>query len=460
MMMGIMQMVDLLLAQARTLKKRRSGGSDRFQEDQAQDDDADTAGSPNKKTKQEGKFDFSKYKFRHIALKFLYLGWDYQGLCVQEDNEKTIEAILFNALNRTRLIECREKSNYHRCGRTDKGVSAFCQVISLDVRSNLQHGEGLIMPAVYDSNRAKHTNIELDYVAILNRVLPKEIRVIGWAPVEEKFSARFDCKMRMYRYFFPKGQLKINAMREAASYLVGENDFRNFCKMDVGNGVTEFTRRVEKAWIEAPEGSDGDPSTMCCFCIRANAFLWHQIRCIVAVLVLVGEGNESPSIVAELLDVKKHPRKPQYSLASEVPLCLYEAVYDSVKWVHNRGEISKLMDQLQRTWAMLSIKATMISSMLNDLTTLIGYRPTTHADPLLPGVRPRQYKPLLARPKCETLENRIAYFEKKKQKQMEKNQREAKAKLTEMKPIDISESDLDIPHDGQIDLKPKHIPLL
>lgn len=67
-------------------------------------------------------------------------------------------------------------------------------------------------------------------------------------------------------------------------------------------------------------------------------------------------GNESPSIVAELLDVKKHPRKPQYSLASEVPLCLYEAVYDSVKWVHNRGEISKLMDQLQRTWAMLSIK--------------------------------------------------------------------------------------------------------
>lgn len=73
------------------------------------------------------------------------------------------------------------------------------QVISLDVRSNLQHGEGLIMPAVYDSNRAKHTNIELDYVAILNRVLPKEIRVIGWAPVEEKFSARFDCKMRMYR---------------------------------------------------------------------------------------------------------------------------------------------------------------------------------------------------------------------------------------------------------------------
>lgn len=43
-------------------------------------------------------------------------------------------------------------------------------------------------------------------------------------------------------------------MREASSYLEGEQDFRNFCKMDVGNGVVEFIRRVEKAWIEIPHG--------------------------------------------------------------------------------------------------------------------------------------------------------------------------------------------------------------
>jgi len=47
---------------------------------------------------------------------------------VQEDTEKTVEAVLFDALLKTRLIESRATSNYHRCGRTDKGVSAFSQV--------------------------------------------------------------------------------------------------------------------------------------------------------------------------------------------------------------------------------------------------------------------------------------------------------------------------------------------
>lgn len=47
---------------------------------------------------------------------------------MQEDTEKTIEAVLFDALLKTRLIESRATCNYHRCGRTDKGVSAFSQV--------------------------------------------------------------------------------------------------------------------------------------------------------------------------------------------------------------------------------------------------------------------------------------------------------------------------------------------
>lgn len=63
-----------------------------------------------------------------MALKFLYLGWDYQGYACQEDTNETIEAHLFKALTVTKLIEERSKSNYHRCGRTDKGVSAFEQV--------------------------------------------------------------------------------------------------------------------------------------------------------------------------------------------------------------------------------------------------------------------------------------------------------------------------------------------
>ena len=64
-----------------------------------------------------------------LNLKVTYFGWDYHGFAVQEITGKTIESELFRALAVTRLIEGRETSNYHRCGRTDKGVSAFGQII-------------------------------------------------------------------------------------------------------------------------------------------------------------------------------------------------------------------------------------------------------------------------------------------------------------------------------------------
>lgn len=44
---------------------------------------------------------------------------------------------------------------------------------------------------------------------MLNRLLPKDIRVVAWCPVGEEVSARFDCTKRIYRYFFPKGNLNL-----------------------------------------------------------------------------------------------------------------------------------------------------------------------------------------------------------------------------------------------------------
>lgn len=73
-------------------------------------------------------FDFSAHSCRHVALKIAYLGWGYQGFASQENTSNTIEEKLFEALTKTRLVESRQTSNYHRCGRTDKGVSAFGQV--------------------------------------------------------------------------------------------------------------------------------------------------------------------------------------------------------------------------------------------------------------------------------------------------------------------------------------------
>ena len=43
-----------------------------------------------------------------------------------------------------------------------------------------------------------------------------------------------------------RGDLDIDLMSSAAQKLVGEKDYRNFCKMDVANGVVTFIRRIDK----------------------------------------------------------------------------------------------------------------------------------------------------------------------------------------------------------------------
>ena len=57
---------------------------------------------------------------------------------------------------------------------------------------------------------AKDGDAPLNYTKMLNRVLPKEIRVIAWCPVNQNFSARFECIQRTYVYFFPKSNLDID----------------------------------------------------------------------------------------------------------------------------------------------------------------------------------------------------------------------------------------------------------
>jgi len=78
--------------------------------------------------------------------------------------------------------------------------------------------------------------------------------------------------------------------------------------MDVGNAVIQFYRSIHSVEIEALDGKSDDSYSMYRLILNGRAFLWHQIRCIVAVLFLVGDGKEEPSIIQELLDVEKNPR--------------------------------------------------------------------------------------------------------------------------------------------------------
>ena len=44
----------------------------------------------------------------------------------------------------------------------------------------------------------------------------------------------------------------------------------------------------------------------------------------VAILFLVGEGKEQPKIVSQLLNIKKQTSRPNYEMASEANLLLYD----------------------------------------------------------------------------------------------------------------------------------------
>jgi tRNA pseudouridine38/39 synthase len=73
-------------------------------------------------------------------------------------------------------------------------------VVSLDIRSRLTQEQ---------LSGGSNVEEELDYPKLLNRVLPADIKVLAWCPAPPDFSARFDCKERTYKYFFPRGDLDI-----------------------------------------------------------------------------------------------------------------------------------------------------------------------------------------------------------------------------------------------------------
>jgi tRNA pseudouridine38/39 synthase len=132
-------------------------------------------------------------------------------------------------------------------------------------------------------------------------------------------------------------------MRAAASRLKGGHDFRNLCKLDPGKQITIFRRVVMRADIEPlNDYQDG----MYVFNLVGSAFLYHQVRHIMAVLFLVGSGLEDPSVVTALMNVEEGSemdeaqhgdeappavevvdRKPEYQMADALPLLLWDCGY-------------------------------------------------------------------------------------------------------------------------------------
>ncbi|ONL98529.1 tRNA pseudouridine synthase [Zea mays] len=272
---------------------------------------------------------------RLVALKVMYFGQRFYGFSSEGNIEPTVESEIFKALERAKLMVAnRKESCYSRCGRTDKGVSATGQVISLYLRSNIKDVGGDMLDE----------RSEIDYVKVLNRILPRDIRVLGWCPVPADFHARFTCLSREYKYLFWKGDLDILEMQKAASKFIGEHDFRNFCKMDAAN-VSNYRRHITEFTISACDRRSNNDE-LCSMTIKGSAFLWHQVRCMVAVLFLIGQGLESPSVVDSLLDIMKTSRKPQYKMAPELPLILQSCLFDKANFMCSADASRSLTEHL------------------------------------------------------------------------------------------------------------------
>ena len=189
-------------------------------------------------------------------------------------------------------------------GRTDTGVHATGQVVSVDV-------EGGPPP-----ERAADA---------LNAALPDDVAVVGSDEASAEFHARFSARSRSYRYRIRTGRrsplearralhwarpVEITDLRASAALVVGEHDFRAFTPTETQHDV--FLRNVLAADWEA--GGDGLE-----FTITADSFLRHMVR------TLVGTMLEAPDRIGGLLDGS--PRSEAGLTAPPHGLCLERVDY-------------------------------------------------------------------------------------------------------------------------------------
>jgi tRNA pseudouridine38-40 synthase len=249
-------------------------------------------------------------------LTLAYDGAGFHGFAAQ-DGQPTVAGSLEAALARV----CRTPVKLTCAGRTDTGVHAVHQVVHFDIPADRSAG--------------------LDPVALVkscNSQLAPSIVVREAEVAPDGFDARHSAVARRYRYLVVNApvadpllaglawhvvdQLDLRTMQAAADALLGEHDFRAFCRRVPGTSVDDpIHRRVLDArwtaWGRPPgpgsdggtgwasDGAEGAPPVapglvpevgrLLTFEIEANAFCHQMVRSLVGTLVDVGRGRNRAS---------------------------------------------------------------------------------------------------------------------------------------------------------------------
>jgi tRNA pseudouridine38-40 synthase len=156
---------------------------------------------------------------------------------------------------------------------------------------------------------------ETAWVRGVNAHLPPQVAVCWAREVGPDFHARFSARSRAYRYLLLNRPvrpavlagrvgwfhqpLNIEAMRQAATHLIGEHDFSAFRAAECQ--AKSPVKQLYRADISMHDDCIA-------FDFHANAFLHHMIRNIVGALVYVGKGNHPPAWTKELLAARDRTR--------------------------------------------------------------------------------------------------------------------------------------------------------
>lgn len=253
-----------------------------------------------------------------VLIDISYVGTGFHGLAYQPDETNTVEGCLFDAFSRANIAANVLNNGYERCGRTDKDVHALHNYCSFYLDPCSPEGPCSSDTERSDGNRGCY-RIN-GFVKAVNKHLPKSIRVNSIRCVPDSFSSRRNCVGRTYRYFFQLGKMDLAKMQEASQLFIGTHNFSQFCKVDQRNpkdpNTTLYSFTLEK-YNELLHVAT----------ISGRAFLWHQVRCMVGVLFLVGSGAIGGSKIQEMLE---HPEQPKYNykMASPHGLVLVDCSYE------------------------------------------------------------------------------------------------------------------------------------
>jgi tRNA pseudouridine38-40 synthase len=213
-----------------------------------------------------------------------YHGGDFFGW-QRQDNGPSVQAEIEAAVKKF----CGETVTVSASGRTDAGVHALGQVVTLDIE--------------------KDTNADTVRKALNAHMKHVRVAILSAEAVEDSFHARFSATGRRYLYrivnrrsplaldlgraWFVPVPLDADAMHAAAQCLVGHHDFSSFRASHCQ--ANSPMRTLDEISVTR----EGDEIHIA---VAARSFLHHQVRNIVGTLKLVGEGKWSAADMRAALE--------------------------------------------------------------------------------------------------------------------------------------------------------------